>query len=495
MITLSMIVKNEERYLRDCLSSVSGIVDDIVIVDTGSTDSTIDIANEFGARIFHFPWINDFAAARNFALDQTDKGWILYLDADEKLSPSSIKELKKITSSSPSKAYLCNVISISEKDTPSTIMMYPRLFPSRKAVRFAGKVHEQIEYSILRNKIPILIAKIDIIHIGYNLPQEELKLKAKRNLQLLLEEYKTNSSAYISFQIAQTYGVLNDPLAEKYFGEAIEKGLDRNEYKSIAYRFMAIKNAERTHIKKAEELILLSLLEDKNQPSTLIGAANIYLILKDYGKASEYILNAYNANHEISEGKVTSFQTAYLDNDSICNYGLHIAIGADNKELFRFFFTRLKENNHVVFNLFNLIINNLYIDLEAIKISIQTLTEKYLDALIAALKNYSFTESKINLLTALSVKFPQNPKVLIPYGLVLSESGKLKECANIFESAMLIDPDNPALVFYLISAYLRTNDIEPVNKLVLNAKKKFSALPAVISRLELVKQKLFLITG
>jgi glycosyltransferase involved in cell wall biosynthesis len=490
-----MIVKNEEKYLRDCLTSVFGIVDDIVIVDTGSTDNTIEIAKEFGARIFHFPWINDFAAARNFALDQTDKGWILYLDADEKLSPSSVKELNKITSSFPSKAYLCNVISIAEKDTPSTVMMYPRLFPARKAVRFVGKVHEQIEDSIHRNKIPLLVSKVNITHIGYNIPKEELKLKAERNLQLLFEEYKTNPSGYISFQIAQTYGVLNDPKSEKYFGEAIEKGLDRNEYKSIAYRFMAIKNAERTNIKKAEELILLSLLADKNQPLTLIGAANIYLILKNYGKASEYILKAYNINLKISEGKGSSFQTAYLDNDSICIYGLHIAIGADNKELFRFFFTKLKENNHIVFNLFNLIINNIYIDPETIEISIQSLTEKYLDALIAALKNYCFTESKINLLTVLSVKFPHNPKVLILFGIVLSESGKLKECINIFESALINDPDNPALVFYLISAYLKTNDIGPVNKLVLNAEKKFSALPAVISRLELVKQKLFLITG
>ena len=495
MITLSMIVKNEGKYLRDCLTSVSDIVDDIVIVDTGSTDNTIDIAREFGARIFHFPWINDFAAARNFALDQTDKGWILYLDADERLSPSSVKELKKITSSYPSKAYHCNVNSIAEKNSQSSIMLYPRLFPARKAVRFVGKVHEQIETSIYVNKIPLLISKIEIIHIGYNLPKEELKLKAERNLQLLFEEYKVNPSSYISYQIAQTYGVLNDPIAEKYFGEAIDKGLDRNEYKSIAYRFMAIKNAERTNIKKAEELIQLSLLADNNQPSTLIGAANIYLILKDFRKASEYILKAYNINHEISNRKSSSFQTSYLDNDSICIYGLHIAIGAVNKELFQFFFTRLKENNHVVFNLFNLIINNMYIDKEAIKISTQSLTEKYLEALMSALKNYSYPESKINLLTALSFKFPKNPKVLIQYGIVLSESGKLLESVSLFESAIKNDPDNPSAVFYLISAYLRTNNIENVKSLVFNAEKQFSVLPAVISRLELVKQKLFLITG
>ena len=80
MLTLSMIVKNEENYLGGCLESVKDIVDDIVIVDTGSTDKTIEIAEKYGAKIFHFEWVNDFSAARNFALAKSTGDWILYLD-------------------------------------------------------------------------------------------------------------------------------------------------------------------------------------------------------------------------------------------------------------------------------------------------------------------------------------------------------------------------------------------------------------------------------
>ena len=77
-LTLSMIVKNEEQYLHGCLKSVKDVADEIIIVDTGSTDSTKDIASSFGAKIYDFDWIDDFSAARNFALEKSTGDWILY---------------------------------------------------------------------------------------------------------------------------------------------------------------------------------------------------------------------------------------------------------------------------------------------------------------------------------------------------------------------------------------------------------------------------------
>jgi glycosyltransferase involved in cell wall biosynthesis len=86
-----MIVKNEEKYLKECLDSVKDIVGEIVIVDTGSTDNTQKIASEYGASLFQFEWINDFSAARNFALSKSKGEWILYLDADERITNESRK--------------------------------------------------------------------------------------------------------------------------------------------------------------------------------------------------------------------------------------------------------------------------------------------------------------------------------------------------------------------------------------------------------------------
>jgi len=95
-ISLCMIVKNEEAQLADCLSSVKGIADEIIIADTGSTDSTKKIASGFTDKIFDFPWVDDFSAARNFSFSKATMDYILWLDADDVLLPEDREKLKKL---------------------------------------------------------------------------------------------------------------------------------------------------------------------------------------------------------------------------------------------------------------------------------------------------------------------------------------------------------------------------------------------------------------
>src|SRR5690348_15673466 len=96
-LSLAMIAKNEARCIGRCLASIRLGVDEIVVVDTGSTDETTSVAREFGARIFSFPWNNNFSAARNFALEQTTGAWILVLDADEYASDKLTAEIRNFT--------------------------------------------------------------------------------------------------------------------------------------------------------------------------------------------------------------------------------------------------------------------------------------------------------------------------------------------------------------------------------------------------------------
>ena len=93
-ITACLIVKNEERFLDKCLQSLQGTADQIVVVDTGSTDRTVEIARTHDAEIHHFEWCDDFAAARNFSLEKARGDWVLILDADEVLTPEGRKELQ-----------------------------------------------------------------------------------------------------------------------------------------------------------------------------------------------------------------------------------------------------------------------------------------------------------------------------------------------------------------------------------------------------------------
>jgi cellulose synthase/poly-beta-1,6-N-acetylglucosamine synthase-like glycosyltransferase len=98
-LSVCMIVKNEQRFLGQCLASVKDIADELIVIDTGSTDRTIEIAREHGAQVGHFEWCNDFAAARNASIAPATGDWILFLDGDEELSPAEKQTLPALLAS------------------------------------------------------------------------------------------------------------------------------------------------------------------------------------------------------------------------------------------------------------------------------------------------------------------------------------------------------------------------------------------------------------
>lgn len=210
-LSVSMIVRNEERFIEGCLQSIEGLADELVIVDTGSTDRTIEIAGRFNARIIPFNWIDDFSAARNESLKHCSGDWVLYLDADERISPDSREELRRIVAESESAAHAC--LLRSEEWLPSgrtyTIAPYPRLFRRLPSFRFEGRVHEQIEPSIRSSGHAIQSSGIVIEHLGYSQASDVILAKCERNARLLrrqLEEDPGNS--YVRFQLGNTLAIL-----------------------------------------------------------------------------------------------------------------------------------------------------------------------------------------------------------------------------------------------------------------------------------------------
>ena len=196
VLSLCMIVKNEQAHLHRCLSSIKPVVDELIIVDTGSTDRTKAIARDFGARIFDFNWQNDFAAARNFGLARATGHWILVLDADEIISARDHKPLRTLAShpSIPYTAYSFvtrNYLSDAHQvGWTSNRGDYPleeagsgwiptekvRLFPRDPEIVFSYPVHEVLEPALVRKKIPIQPCPIPVHHYG---PLNESRLKAK----------------------------------------------------------------------------------------------------------------------------------------------------------------------------------------------------------------------------------------------------------------------------------------------------------------------------
>ncbi|WP_171056270.1 tetratricopeptide repeat-containing glycosyltransferase family 2 protein [Paenibacillus sinopodophylli] len=189
LISLCMIVKDEEHHLPSCLQSVQGIVDEIVVVDTGSTDRTVAIAEQYGARVVLAEWEHDFAKARNAGLEVAQGEWILFLDADEELDAHSGRQLRAEASLLVEGLFLqiWNVVGAGDDERGGTVHPVLRMFRRDPEIRFEGSIHEQIAASILRKwpQAVFQLTEVKIIHYGYRQDVVIQKNKLRRNMELL----------------------------------------------------------------------------------------------------------------------------------------------------------------------------------------------------------------------------------------------------------------------------------------------------------------------
>lgn len=204
-VAAALIVKNEERFLPGCLESIRGRVDDVVIVDTGSEDATVEIATTAGARLLHHRWEQDFAAARNAGLDAITCDWCLYIDADERLHLPDGGLLGDYLDSSAIAAY----VRFRPK-TGYTRYREPRLFRRDPRLRFAGRIHETITPILreisARDGLPIVQSRVEIDHLGYDDDQAH---KHPRNLPLLESCVRAHPErVYYWYHLAETYAAL-----------------------------------------------------------------------------------------------------------------------------------------------------------------------------------------------------------------------------------------------------------------------------------------------
>jgi glycosyltransferase involved in cell wall biosynthesis len=188
-VSLTMIVRNEEHNLPRCLESVRDLFYEIVVVDTGSTDRTKYIAGAFGARVIDFAWTDDFAAARNVALNNATGDFVIWLDADDVIEPRERKKLGallKTLRSNGNDAYVLRCIGNTSAGGQFVIDQ-PRLFPIRDGIRWVYRVHEQIIPALVEARCPMQWTDIIVRHSGYADPAIH-EQKRQRNLILLQRE-------------------------------------------------------------------------------------------------------------------------------------------------------------------------------------------------------------------------------------------------------------------------------------------------------------------
>jgi tetratricopeptide (TPR) repeat protein len=194
-ITLCMIVKDEAERLDACLASVYEYVEEIIVVDTGSTDSTMEIAARYGARVVQAPWENDFAKARNAGLELATKRWILILDADERLAPPPPGCLSYLTEQEDVHGYYVQIVSFigDSADGESMADEACRLFRSDPRIRFSRPIHEQVVPSLLALPDACLLrSELTVLHEGYLNAVIAEKNKNERNTAILQNALRSN---------------------------------------------------------------------------------------------------------------------------------------------------------------------------------------------------------------------------------------------------------------------------------------------------------------
>ena len=226
-ISLCMIMKNEEKRLPRCLASVKGLVDEIIITDTGSTDNSIEVAKKLGAKIIIDPWHDDFAYPRNLSIEKATKSWILILDPDEVIDRRDFLTFRDLTLSKKFVAYRITTknytnanqephyVKVPADDpfrqgmtgyTPST---KSRFFKNGLGIKFQGCYHELLDYFLQEHNVPTATAKIFVHHWVHEISQKGQKEKIRFYLRLAEKKIKqepNNSHAWheagVTFAIA-----------------------------------------------------------------------------------------------------------------------------------------------------------------------------------------------------------------------------------------------------------------------------------------------------
>jgi len=213
-ISACLIVRNEADLLEGCLESIRGATDEIIVVDTGSTDDTTGVAARAGARVFCTQWRDSFAVARNEALDRAVGRWVLSIDADERLDAHSVETVRRLAHREGACAFdvmIRSPLAECDRGEAEHVGYYPRFFRCLPGVRYEGRVHEQIVPSLHRTGLPVLASDIVIHHLGYSLPGDAQFAKRERNLRLLKRQIEDDSrDGFAMYCLASLYDEMGE---------------------------------------------------------------------------------------------------------------------------------------------------------------------------------------------------------------------------------------------------------------------------------------------
>lgn len=285
-ISVCMIVKNEEENLRQTLPNWREAGVELILVDTGSTDETLKVAAEFGAKIFNFHWINDYSAARNYSLEQATGDWVIWSDADEYWTSEDLEKLKKILSDSRAEAYDVVLYESPWGKTLKTGGYWrTKIFRRGHGTHFIRAINEQL---VNDRGVPIKGEEsgIPVYHWGKFISPEKLRAKKERYIEQYSAALRLSpNDHYYRIMLARTYkdlGRLPEALAE--YQRVVESEgptkLVIESLESIAKIFLQQQDYEKA-VGVAE--LLLEMVPDNVAGKTVL--ASVAMVLEQYDEA------------------------------------------------------------------------------------------------------------------------------------------------------------------------------------------------------------------
>jgi len=276
-LSLCMIVRDSSATLGPCLQSIKPWVDEIIVLDTGSLDNTRDIAREHGAKVFEFPWCDDFAAARNQSLQHARGQWLFWMDSDDTIDAISGKKLRDLANQPEHKAmaYVCQVRCPAGPDegdyATETVVDHVKLLRNHPLIRFTGRIHEQVLPSIRKLGGEVEWTDISVIHSGSDLSPAGRQRKLARDLRLLELELTDNpDSTFALFNFGMT--LLHSGRAAEAvnpLSRSIALAFPGESHLRKVYALLASAYAQLDRTETSHKICLLGLIACPHDPELL----------------------------------------------------------------------------------------------------------------------------------------------------------------------------------------------------------------------------------
>ncbi len=339
-ISQCMIVKDEEENIERALSWGKEMMWEQIVVDTGSSDRTAELARAMGAKVFHFDWVDDFAAAKNYAIEQASGDWIVFLDADEYMEPDGAEKLpdtvkKAIALDFELVPILC--VQVGDSQVIDEAATQCRIFKNTPKIRYVNPIHEELLYNGSSIEGHVLDSvDLSVYHTGYQTEVMEKKKKMERNIRILLKELEKNP------EDPNIMGYLGDSYKTSSVNRERNQEAERWYRKALPFILRSEKTSQRDvytvtnlmniicHRGAENEVIELYRMVSAHFPDIydldyLLG--RFYTAGREYEKGAFYLERAFDGMEKYGTGSFNPLMPADIPDTlkalAVCYYGKH----------------------------------------------------------------------------------------------------------------------------------------------------------------------------